>query len=338
MKKFSILLSLLFVSYSVFAEYKDSGNGILTDTKNSLSWQKCNSGADPKTCSGESKPFTWKKAKDYCSSLDLGGSKGWRLPTSDELRGLFSQIQATSEFASYDDRRYFWAEFSGLYGVVTKERTYFGYDENLSRTYNVRCVTSKLSDKKEDATKVVDDKDGKEGGDKAVDNRDGKEGGDKTVDNRDGKEGGDKAVDNRDGKEGGDKVTDDKNKKEPFVVDPSKRKQPIPVITPTKADEVAKDTKKKKEEAVVDNRDGKEGGDKVVDDKDGKEGGDKVVDDKDGKEGGDKVVDDKDGKEGGDKVVDDKDGKEGGDKTVDNRDGKEGGDTTDSCYNTDKSR
>jgi hypothetical protein len=34
------------------------------------------------------KGLNWQEASDYCSSLNLGGFSGWRLPTADEVKGI----------------------------------------------------------------------------------------------------------------------------------------------------------------------------------------------------------------------------------------------------------
>ncbi len=35
----------------------------------------------------------WNEATGYCQSLSLGGYSGWRLPTIDELAGIFDRTQ-----------------------------------------------------------------------------------------------------------------------------------------------------------------------------------------------------------------------------------------------------
>lgn len=49
-----------------------------TDPATGLMWAKNDNGSD----------VNWKQAVAYCSSLQLAGSSGWRLPTIDELQGI----------------------------------------------------------------------------------------------------------------------------------------------------------------------------------------------------------------------------------------------------------
>ena len=37
--------------------------------------------------------LNWSAARDYCASLSLGGYSGWRLPTIDELAGIYDETQ-----------------------------------------------------------------------------------------------------------------------------------------------------------------------------------------------------------------------------------------------------
>ena len=54
-------------------------NGIVRDTKTYLEWK-----------AGPNKDTIWNEAKSWVQSLDLGGD-GWRLPTMDELEGLYKK-------------------------------------------------------------------------------------------------------------------------------------------------------------------------------------------------------------------------------------------------------
>ena len=53
---------------------------VWTDPKTSLMWMKEDSGGD-----GE----TWQQANDYCRNLQFAGHSDWRLPTIDELQGMY---------------------------------------------------------------------------------------------------------------------------------------------------------------------------------------------------------------------------------------------------------
>jgi ABC-type transport system substrate-binding protein len=50
-----------------------------TDPATGLTWTKADNGSD----------VNWNQATDYCSSLRLGGYSDWRLPTIDELKGIY---------------------------------------------------------------------------------------------------------------------------------------------------------------------------------------------------------------------------------------------------------
>jgi hypothetical protein len=61
--------------------YTDNANGTVTDNATGLIWQK----------EDDNNTYTWSsdgvvtEASDYCTTLDLGGSTSWRLPTIEEL-------------------------------------------------------------------------------------------------------------------------------------------------------------------------------------------------------------------------------------------------------------
>ena len=54
--------------------YKDNGNETITDNITGLIWQKTDGGE-----------MTFENAQAFCKTLTLGGTTGWRLPTSHEL-------------------------------------------------------------------------------------------------------------------------------------------------------------------------------------------------------------------------------------------------------------
>ncbi|MFZ7110166.1 MAG: DUF1566 domain-containing protein [Desulfatiglandales bacterium] len=61
------------------ARFIDHGNGTITDTKTGLMWAAKDNGSD----------ITWQDALDYCRKYRAGGHSDWRLPTQDELAGLY---------------------------------------------------------------------------------------------------------------------------------------------------------------------------------------------------------------------------------------------------------
>ncbi len=77
-----IFLSLVvLVSISTGAEFvRDDRIGVVIDERDGLMWQDDPSAAAVK--------LTWREAGGYCSALNLGGYREWRLPTADELDAL----------------------------------------------------------------------------------------------------------------------------------------------------------------------------------------------------------------------------------------------------------
>jgi hypothetical protein len=54
-------------------------NGTVLDTKTNLMWAAKDNGSD----------INWQDAKFYCENYHGGGYKDWRMPTLDELEGLY---------------------------------------------------------------------------------------------------------------------------------------------------------------------------------------------------------------------------------------------------------
>ena len=54
-------------------------NGTVKDTKTGLMWASKDNGED----------INWKDAKQYCESYRGGGYTDWRMPTQDELAGIY---------------------------------------------------------------------------------------------------------------------------------------------------------------------------------------------------------------------------------------------------------
>jgi hypothetical protein len=57
-----------------------------TDPATGLMWAKKDNGSK----------VDWHEASNYCANLQLGGYSGWRLPTIDELQGIYDQTQNIS--------------------------------------------------------------------------------------------------------------------------------------------------------------------------------------------------------------------------------------------------
>ena len=62
----------------------------VTDTTSRLTWRRCAEGMkwDGKTCSGKMTKFDYRTAKKIASDAGKGDSKGWRIPSRDELVGI----------------------------------------------------------------------------------------------------------------------------------------------------------------------------------------------------------------------------------------------------------
>ncbi len=77
---FLICLTGLVMTGTAFADRcVDNGNGTVTDNGTGLMWQKETAG-----------PMNYYNAWSYLNGLSLGGHSGWRLPTKDELVGLYN--------------------------------------------------------------------------------------------------------------------------------------------------------------------------------------------------------------------------------------------------------
>ena len=68
----------IYVSSSM--RFTDNADGSVTDTKTGLMW----------AVKDNVKDIDWTGAKRYCEGLTLAGHSDWRLPTSDELEGLYN--------------------------------------------------------------------------------------------------------------------------------------------------------------------------------------------------------------------------------------------------------
>ena len=64
-----------------WGRFKANGDGTVTDTKAGLMWAARDNG----------KSINWANAKQYCATFSAGGHRDWRLPTQDELAGLYDK-------------------------------------------------------------------------------------------------------------------------------------------------------------------------------------------------------------------------------------------------------
>lgn len=86
--------------------FVDNGNGTVTDTKTKLMWTKSAS------------PFgmmNWYDATSRCSSSSIAGLSGWRLPTKDELLGLYRAGLSGKPFTDAGGFTYYWSSTTSGY-------------------------------------------------------------------------------------------------------------------------------------------------------------------------------------------------------------------------------
>ncbi len=65
-------------------DYRDNGDGTVTDRGSGLIWQKADDGM----------PRNWQDALSYCSTLKLAGETDWRLPDAKELHSIVDYTRA----------------------------------------------------------------------------------------------------------------------------------------------------------------------------------------------------------------------------------------------------
>jgi hypothetical protein len=66
-------------------------NGTVQDTQTGLMWASRDNGSD----------IHWKDATDYCKNYRAGGYTDWRMPTEDELAGLFDNSKTYKSDGGY---------------------------------------------------------------------------------------------------------------------------------------------------------------------------------------------------------------------------------------------
>ena len=71
-----------------------NSNGTVTDTRTKLMWAAKDNDSD----------INWTDAKAYCRNYRGGGYKDWRMPTQDELAGLYDKEKAYPSSCGTDVR------------------------------------------------------------------------------------------------------------------------------------------------------------------------------------------------------------------------------------------
>ena len=67
-------------------------NGTVLDTRTNLMWAARDNGSD----------INWANAKSYCENYRGGGYTDWRMPTQDELAGLYDAAKTYKSDCGYD--------------------------------------------------------------------------------------------------------------------------------------------------------------------------------------------------------------------------------------------
>jgi hypothetical protein len=119
-------------------KYTDNGDGTVTDTSTGLTWQQ----ATPDNS------MTWGEAMSYCTTLNLGNYKDWRLPTIKELRSLadYSRYNPAINTTFFPDTisSFYWSSTTNAsyndyaWGVYFYYGDVNDYDKNYG--YYVRAV------------------------------------------------------------------------------------------------------------------------------------------------------------------------------------------------------
>ncbi len=92
----------------------DNGNGTVTDNNARLMWQKATDG-----------PMNWDAAMSHASNMSLGGLSGWRLPTVDELKGLYNSSCKNMMDVKSSWDNYYWSATTFADNTYYAWRVYF---------------------------------------------------------------------------------------------------------------------------------------------------------------------------------------------------------------------
>jgi len=103
-------------------DYKDNGNGTITDNYTKLMWAKCTQGNTGKDClSGNQSIKDYPESREDCNNLKLASKTGWRLPTLKELESIIS----TGFFSPAINKTFFPNTSSDPYWTITSPSQYF---------------------------------------------------------------------------------------------------------------------------------------------------------------------------------------------------------------------
>jgi hypothetical protein len=90
------VFSLVLVALAAGSARFEAADGAVRDTKTSLQWSQKDNGAD----------VDFKGAKAFCDELTLAGHDDWRLPTIEELEGIYDENVASPPTYLYRGKPY----------------------------------------------------------------------------------------------------------------------------------------------------------------------------------------------------------------------------------------
>ena len=135
-------LTLLFLTsltiIALAANFKDNGDGTITDNSTGLMWQQKEDG----------EKRIWNDSLSYCKSLSLVDKSGWRLPEINELKGLLDRTKSnpvidTNYFPEAKPSPY-WSVTNNTVASITGTLSIIDGKsfpaENASVTFNVKGI------------------------------------------------------------------------------------------------------------------------------------------------------------------------------------------------------
>ena len=90
------VFSLVLLALAAGSARFEAADGAVRDTKTSLEWSQKDNGAD----------VDFKGAKAFCDELTLAGHDDWRLPTIEELEGIYDENVASPPTYVYRGKPY----------------------------------------------------------------------------------------------------------------------------------------------------------------------------------------------------------------------------------------
>ena len=83
----------------------------------------------------------------FCENLDYAGFQDWRLPTADELAGVYNQRKDIKQVFKYNVNGYFWSTSKRHGdGIAIYTREGFKYDFSPSKNLYIKCVRHAYTD------------------------------------------------------------------------------------------------------------------------------------------------------------------------------------------------